>query len=289
MPPIPGAPPPVPTMTLPPRGGQSQTAELRAGRDPRQSGTNFLRQFNVLRQRYTLITLQDRKNLLILLAQAPIIALLVGLVFHSKDAEASRLIIFLMIISAVWFGCSNAAKEIVKELPIYKRERAINLEILTYLLSKIVVLSVLCAFQCFALVAIILMLTKVDVAFLPSFFIVYLTCLASMMMGLVVSSLVDNTDKANAVTPLLLIPQVILAGSIITLEGAGEWIGKIFIVSFWAFDAMCHLPDRVYLRSRRRRTLALDIFMILVMLAAFGFLADLGPAAQGHGLTLPVR
>ena len=296
-PPVPAAlPPPVPAMPsspdmtlvsnrpavstspdatmLPPHGGQSQAAELRAGRDPRQARTNFFRQYQVLRRRYTLITLQDRKNLLILLAQAPIIALLVGMVFFNHGAKDNQLVIFLMIISAVWFGCSNSAKEIVKELPIYKRERAINLEILTYLFSKITVLSVLCALQCFALVAIILPLTGAEVPFIGSLFVVYLTSLASMMMGLVVSSFVDNTDKANAITPLLLIPQVIFAGAIIALDGPALFLGRVFIVSFWAFDAMCHLADG-FVREPKQNG-ALDVFVILLMLVAFGYLAVWG-------------
>ena len=271
----PASPPsPADATLLPPRGGQSMTADLHAGRDPRQTRTNFFRQYQTLRRRYTVITLQDRKNLLILLAQAPIIALLVGMVFFNHGAKDNQLVIFLMIISAVWFGCSNAAKEIVKELPIYKRERAINLEILTYLLSKVTVLSVLCAAQCFALVAIILPLTGAEVGFIGSLCVIYLTSLASMMMGLVVSAFVDNTDKANAVTPLLLIPQVIFAGAIIALDGPALFLGRLFIVSFWAFDAMCHLAEG-FVREPKQNA-AVDIFVILLMLAAFGYLAIWG-------------
>ena len=275
-PPIPGM-PPIPAgarSSLPPGGGGSVTAELRAGRDPRQAKTNFLRQYTVLRQRYALITLQDQKNLLILLAQAPIIALLVGMVFFNHGAKDNQLVIFLMIVSAVWFGCSNAAKEIVKELPIYKRERAINLEIMTYLLSKVTVLSVLCGVQCLALAVIILPLTGVKVGFIGAFIVIYLTSLASMMMGLVVSALVDNTDKANAITPLLLIPQVIFAGAIIKLEGVALLLGRLFIVSFWAFDALCHLADGFV--AEPKQPLIVDLFFILVMLAAFGYAAVWG-------------
>ena len=174
-----------------------------------------------------LITLQDQKNLLILLAQAPVIAFLIGLVLWNKakfdphgdpKSDLEQVVLFLMVIAAVWFGCSNATKEIVKELPIYKRERAINLEIMTYLLSKVTVLSVLSAVQCLALVMIILPMTGAHIPFFGSYLVIYLTALASTMMGLVVSALVDNTDKANAITPLLLIPQVVLAGCIVPLD-----------------------------------------------------------------------
>ena len=180
-----------------------------------------------------------------------------------------------MVVSAVWFGCSNATKEIVKELAIYRRERAINLEILTYLLSKVTVLSVLCAIQCLLLVLIIIPLTGVGVGVLGSFAVIYLTSLAAMMMGLVVSSLVDNTDKANAVTPLLLIPQVVLAGAIIKLSGVSLLLARAVIIAFWAFDTMCHLAPTGTV-TEPIQPAAVDVLAVVVLLVAFGYAAIWG-------------
>jgi hypothetical protein len=60
------------------------------------------------------------------------------------------------------------------------------------------------------------------------------------MMGLVVSSLVDSTDKASAVGPILLIPQVILADVITPLKGISLDISRFMVVSYWACDAAMH-------------------------------------------------
>lgn len=57
-------------------------------------------------------------------------------------------ILFIMAFAAIMFGCINAAREVVKELSIYKRERLVNIGIIPYLFSKIVVLGVLCLLQC---------------------------------------------------------------------------------------------------------------------------------------------
>jgi hypothetical protein len=182
---------------------------------------------------------RDYKNLAILLLQAPIIGALIGMVFHTSDLNRMDrpLILFLMVISAVWFGCANAAKEIVKELPIYLRERAINLRLVPYLGSKTLILSVLCAIQCLVLVGTVLPLTAVDAEVFPLWGVLFLTSLSGVMMGLVVSSLVDNTDKASAVGPILLIPQVILANVITPLEGASLNVSRLLVVSYWACDA----------------------------------------------------
>ena len=56
-------------------------------------------------------------------------------------------VLFIMAFATVLFGCINGAREIVKEAAIYKRERAVNLAILPYMFSKIVVLGMLCLLQ----------------------------------------------------------------------------------------------------------------------------------------------
>ncbi|HEY7313104.1 MAG TPA: ATP-binding cassette domain-containing protein, partial [Gemmataceae bacterium] len=57
------------------------------------------------------------------------------------------ILLFVLVMIVLWFGCNNAAKEIVKEEAIYGRERAVNLGIVPYLASKFLVLSVITAFH----------------------------------------------------------------------------------------------------------------------------------------------
>ncbi len=225
---------------------QAQTSSSRAdgARPPlntvsRQTAEEWLRQFQVLSSRYAVSLIRDYKNLAILLLQAPIIGALIGMVFHANDQNLNdrALILFLMVISSVWFGCANAAKEIVKELPIYLRERAINLKLIPYLASKAVNLSGLCALQCLVLLGTVLPLTAIEAEVFPLWCVLFLTSLSGVMMGLVVSSLVDSTDKASAVGPILLIPQVILANVITPLKGVSLDISRFMVVSYWACDA----------------------------------------------------
>ena len=44
-----------------------------------------------------------------------------------EHARRSVNLMFLLAVSSFWFGCNNAAKEIVKERTIYTRERDFNL------------------------------------------------------------------------------------------------------------------------------------------------------------------
>ncbi|MGB1242287.1 MAG: FHA domain-containing protein, partial [Chitinophagales bacterium] len=118
--------------------GQSTNEEIE-----RRQDASMFSQFFWLTRRYFNIKTNDRANTLILLAQAPIIAGLIALIFNEIELS----VLFLMTISAIWFGTNNSAKEIVGELPIYRRERMFNLRILPYVFSKIVVLTFFSAIQ----------------------------------------------------------------------------------------------------------------------------------------------
>jgi hypothetical protein len=44
-------------------------------------------------------------------------------------AHRSVNLLFLLAVTSFWFGCNNAAKEVVKERAIYTRERGFNIKL----------------------------------------------------------------------------------------------------------------------------------------------------------------
>jgi ABC-type multidrug transport system ATPase subunit len=228
------------------RGARHPASPLPAPEIAATATAGGWRQFLILTRRYFAVTVQDRRNVLLLLIQAPIIALLLGLVFHGKPFDESQVpdvrktLGFLLVVSAIWFGCINAAREIVKELPIYLRERAVSLSLPAYLGSKIVVLTLLCVVQCATLLSITLGLTRFRPDLPMQSATLLLTSVAAMLMGLVISAVVKTEDKAMAIVPVLLIPQVIFSGAILDLSRTAELLARWTIVAFWSFDAMLH-------------------------------------------------
>lgn len=217
--------------------------------------TSTVRQWWTLTSRYVRMMTRDRRNLLLLFLQPVIIAALIVVAFlHSaptfeesryvpEDMEITAQVIAagniekveentqaetrrrssmcmslaMMIFTAIWLGTSNSARELVKEMPVYRRERLVNLRITPYLLSKIVVLSVIC----FAQVTIMVMVVRLGLG-LPSFWphvgAFFLVSLASVMMGLAISAIASNPDKAISAVPVLLVPQIILSGALIPMS-----------------------------------------------------------------------
>ncbi|GCE47836.1 ABC-type multidrug transport system ATPase subunit [Thermosporothrix hazakensis] len=153
-------------------------------------------------------------------------------------------ILFIMSFAAVMFGCINGAREIVKEAPIYRRERTVNLGIAPYMFSKIIVLGVLCLLQSLILVLCIQLKTGFyHSVFLPAFLEIYitmaLTSLAGLMLGLMISALVPTNDRAMSMVPIVLIPQVIFAGVIFSLDDPKMLqIPAAFFPSRWSMAAM---------------------------------------------------
>ena len=235
----------------------------------RQNKVSPLRQFGILTRRYFDLTLQDRRNLLILLFQSPIVALLLLLVARSdaltgvqatdliQRGEAKK-VLFMLATVSVWFGIINAAREITKELPIFQRERLVNLRIGPYLLSKVAVLSTLIIAQTLVLLGIITLKVGFPAdtgVILPplaeTFITLLLTALTGMALGLVISAASDSGDRAISIVPLALIPQILFAGLIFKIEGLATPLSWLTI-SRWSMDALgisadlnslCNLPN----------------------------------------------
>ncbi|MGH2410436.1 MAG: ATP-binding cassette domain-containing protein, partial [Chloroflexota bacterium] len=135
-----------------------------AGAAPRAAGGLDLhggvRQWGILSRRYAELLRRDRLNLLILLAQAPVVGLLLFLVVSSQSYTSAGLsgtqqVLLMLTLAAIWFGTINAAREIVKERPIYLRERLATLRVWPYILSKVAVLSLLSIGQSVVLLGIV--------------------------------------------------------------------------------------------------------------------------------------
>lgn len=217
--------------------------------------SNPLRQFWLLTRRYFDLVLQDRRNLLILLLQAPIIAVLMALVIKSDAVTGSdatfasaRPVMFMLATIAVWFGIINAAREITKEAAIYRRERLANLRILPYVLSKVVVLTLLVIIQSVLLLTIVGWKVQMPETgliagvYADMFITTFLASLAGLALGLLISTTAATPDRAISIVPLALIPQILLSGVIFKLEGSAQVLSW-FAIGRWAMDAYGAIID----------------------------------------------
>ncbi len=250
-----------------PRCGHNFTANQEKKAAPKKETNSLfkriavgMRQFKILTQRYMTLLLRDRRNFLFLLLQSPVIALFLFLVIDptllSKDfndfsttVKQSEVldiqkILFILSCIATWFGIINSIREIVKELPIYYRERLVNLNVIAYIFSKLAVLFGLGFVQAFLLVFVVnlRMGFSSEAVFLPHglleiFITVLLVTFTSTCFGLLLSAVVGREDRVMSIMPIFLIPQIVFAGVVFKLEGLGKLV-SYFTFSRWGIEAL---------------------------------------------------
>lgn len=201
-----------------------------------------VRQWLTLSHRYANVLFKDKLNLVILFAQAPLIALLTYLVVGSRQPR--DFVYFVIALVSFWFGISIAAREIVRERAVYGRERMFNLGITPYLFSKLTVLGLIVAVQCMLLFlplklldAAGLMSVPGEMLGLPQFWIMLLTAGVGIAWGLFISAVVRTPEIATSVIPLVLIPQILFSGIVGVPQGIGKVVG-LSMPSAWSFDTI---------------------------------------------------
>lgn len=232
------------------RAGQIVSArEQHAGKPKREFG---VRQMVTLARRNVLLKLRDRTQTLILLAQAPLFAVLLIVVFQGLTDQSFgnpkdwaqfggkiASVHFLMVVAAVWFGCNNAARDIVGETAIFMRERMVNLKLPSYVFSKLTVLALICTFQCTTLLAIVYAVAKLSGPFLPLLLVLVVASLVGTALGLLISALSPTTEAAIAFLPVVLLPFILLGGGIKPVHEmpkAAQWIASV-TPTRWAYEA----------------------------------------------------
>ena len=228
-----------PLQALPAAGDAATSAPRATAR-----GAGALRQLGILTARYFETVIRDGRNALLLVGQAPLIAGLIGLslLYGPSDVAYTKpknTLLFLLALTAVWFGCSNAARELVKERAIYLRERMVNLRVAPYVSSKALVLGALAAVQC------VLFLLILDGWFgIPGRppLLLAAMLLASgvgILLGLALSATVGSADRAMTLLPIVLIPQVLFTIPAVQMDmkGPAGMVARA-MPTWWAYDLL---------------------------------------------------
>ena len=174
--------------------------------------------------------------------QAPIIAVMTY--FVMGENQPRDFVYFILSLVAVWFGTSISAREIIRERPVYKRERMVNLGLIPYVFSKLFILGIIVGIQCLLL---FLPLKFLDFSGLmpmpgqflgiPQLWVMLLTAAVGIALGLLISALVKTSEMATSLVPLILIPQILFSGLVGVPGGLNLAVGMLMPAT-WSFDTM---------------------------------------------------
>jgi ABC-type multidrug transport system ATPase subunit len=228
---------------------------------PRISHEPGMSQWWILVKRCLAIKVKDKWYTAILLAQAPFIACLLVLAFGSQASGESAPYIgktittaFLLVISAIWLGCSNAVREIVGEWAVYHRERMVNLKIPSYVASKFTVLGGLCVIQCAILFTIIYVGCGLKGPYYPMLALLTLASFVGLALGLIISAVARTSEVAISLVLPLLLPMIFLGGMMSPLHKMGPARPITHLVpARWAFEGL------LLLENENRESLPADL------------------------------
>jgi len=234
------------------RTGKHPAKGKKGGRQQRQQ-VPFLAQLKTLVLRCLATKIGDRMNTAMLLVQAPIVAMFVVMVFGAPEAKepivyadwasAGRkigMIMFLLSLASLWFGASNAVREIVGEWAIYQRERMVNLRIPAYVASKFAVLGGLSVIQCAALLLIDFIGCGLHAPFLFLYLVLLLSALVGVAVGLLLSALARSSEVAIGLLPIALLIMVLIGGSVLPIHEMPKFTQYLCMgnPARWAFQSM---------------------------------------------------
>jgi len=231
---------------------------------PQQATPSPWRQLSVLLQRDIQLVLADKFNLALALLTAPIGIGLITFAIRDREpfilptdpdptlAPLALRVLFVFTCAAIWVGLSGSLQTIVREAAIYLRERLVNLGLIPYLGSKVLVLAGLALIQTILMTAVILLGFESPEPQLISWTMgasitAFLTLLTSGCLGLAVSCFVSNETQANTALPLLLLPQIIFSGVLFTMDGVAKFISWVML-SRWsvgAYGALVNVNEMV--------------------------------------------
>lgn len=207
---------------------------------------SFFKQLITLIRRYIKLISNDVLQLILLFAQAPIIAILLAFA-SSEDLystyDDTKALMFSLGCASVWLGLLNSVQEICKEKVILQKEHMSDLKLSTYLLSKFIVQGTLAFIQATVMVFVLqeIVGSSPNSILIDSYWDIQLICFLSILsaaaLGLCISAIVKNSNIAMSIIPLVLVSQLLFCGMFFKLEGIGEFISN-FILCRWSVEGL---------------------------------------------------
>lgn len=200
-----------------------------------------------------------------------------------------QFIMVLLNIGAVFMGTALTIRDLIGERPIFKREQAVGLSTWAYLLAKITVFCLFAITQS-AIAVVLVRLGKgapTESALFfgnPTFALfvtVAATCVASAILGLMLSALAQSNEQIMPMLVVSIMSQLVLAGGMITVTGRagldqlswtmpGRW-GYAAGASSIDFNNLVNVPqipkDRLW--DHTRGIWLLDMGMLTVLSAVY--------------------
>ena len=152
---------------------------------------------------------------------------------------------FMSIVVALFVGLIISAEEIFRDRKILKRERFLHLSRSSYFISKVIILFTISAVQTMAFILVGNALLEIPYGEMRYWLILFSCACFANILGLNISSAFDSAVTIYVLIPILIIPQLLLSGVVISFDKFNPKVGTPngipllgeMMASRWAFEA----------------------------------------------------
>jgi ABC transport system ATP-binding/permease protein len=217
----------------------------------------IFKQLSIYFERDLKSKIANKQYLLITLFEAPILGFVLSFiiryipdpdsaVYIFSENENIPIYIFMSLIVALFLGLTISAEEIFRDRKILKRERFLNLSRVSYLLSKIAILTGISALQMLLFIIIANPILGIKGMYFHYWLALFTTAFCANMLGLNISASFNSAITIYIVIPLLIIPMMVLSGAMFSFDKLNRNIGNVnkvpliaeLIPTRWTYEAL---------------------------------------------------
>lgn len=210
--------------------------------------------------------LANKTYLAITLLEPPLLGLVLGLVargavgtqYSFHDNHNIPVFLFMGVVVALFLGLSISAEEICRDARIQQRERFLHLSWWSYINSKVLYLALVSGLQMLLYLGVALSIVEVPALFLHCWLVLFACAFAASVLGLNISATLRSAVTIYILIPLLLVPQMLLSGVIISYDDLISpqssrrevpWYANL-LPSRWGYEAVVveQYSDNPYMR-----------------------------------------
>ncbi len=152
---------------------------------------------------------------------------------------------FMSVVVAFFVGLIVSSEEIFRDRKILKREKFLHLSRSSYLISKVIILFTLSAVQTITFILVGNYILEIPLSEMRYWWILFSCSCFANVLGLNISSAFDSAVTIYILIPVLVIPQLIMSGVVVSFDKFNPRVGKPngiplageIMASRWAFEA----------------------------------------------------
>ncbi len=219
---------------------------------------NRFKQLGIFIKRDVLAKAANKQYLIVNFSLSPVLALFMGYFVKYYDVIGVDdptytfynnynipVYFFMSVVVALFVGLIVSSEEIFADRKILKRERFLNLSRNSYLMSKVIVLFCLSAIQTVTFIIVGNVILEIPITEMRYWWIILTCSCFANLLGLNISSAFDSAVTIYILIPVLVIPQLILSGVVISFDKFNPEVSKPngvpvmgeMMASRWAFEA----------------------------------------------------